>query len=101
MKKLIIKQLLKKLSCLFSPLERQTRRIRVAYVHAILRQDMGWFDKAEDGSLTTRLSGDTQLIQDGISEKFGLFVTAISQFVSGFVISFVKGPKMAAVMLGK
>ncbi|KAI8086524.1 P-loop containing nucleoside triphosphate hydrolase protein [Halteromyces radiatus] len=79
--------------------ERQTRRIRTAYVHAILRQEMGWFDKAEEGSLTTRLAADTQLIQDGISEKFGLFVAAIAQFISGFIIAFVKGPKMAAVML--
>ncbi|SAM01533.1 hypothetical protein [Absidia glauca] len=79
--------------------ERQTRRIRVAYVHAILRQEMGWFDKAEDGSLNTRLQSDSQLIQDGISEKFGLFIAAIAQFLSGFIISFVKGPKMAAVML--
>jgi ATP-binding cassette subfamily B (MDR/TAP) protein 1 len=62
---------------------------------------MGWFDKAEDGSLNTRLQSDSQLIQDGISEKFGLFIAAIAQFLSGFIISFVKGPKMAAVMLGK
>lgn len=45
--------------------ENQTRRLRRYYVHAILRQDLGWFDKAEEGSLTTRLATDTQLIQDG------------------------------------
>ncbi|KAG1116085.1 hypothetical protein G6F42_013783 [Rhizopus arrhizus] len=44
--------------------EFQVRRIRTLYVHAILRQDMGWFDKAEEGSLTTRLATDTQLIQE-------------------------------------
>ncbi|KAG0172209.1 ATP-binding cassette, sub-B (MDR TAP), member 4 [Apophysomyces sp. BC1034] len=79
--------------------ENQTRRIRQRYVHAILRQDMGWFDKAEEGSLTTRLATDTQLIQDGISEKFGLFITAIAQFVSGFVVAFVKGWRLAVVIL--
>ncbi|KAL0087186.1 P-loop containing nucleoside triphosphate hydrolase protein [Phycomyces blakesleeanus] len=79
--------------------ENQTRRIRQAYVHSILRQDMGWFDKAGDGSLNTRLATDTQLIQDGISEKFGLFVMAISQFVTGFVVAFVKGWNLAVVML--
>lgn len=45
--------------------ENQTRRLRRYYVHAILRQDLGWFDMAEEGSLTTRLAADTQLIQDG------------------------------------
>ncbi|CAO3594257.1 unnamed protein product [Absidia cylindrospora] len=79
--------------------ERQTRKIRTLYVHAILRQEMGWFDKAEEGSLTTRLAADTQLIQDGISEKFGLFVAALGQFISGFIISFTKGWKLSLVML--
>lgn len=52
--------------------ELQVRRIRTMYVHAILRQDMGWFDKAEEGSLTTRLATDTQLIQEG-----NIFVAAV------------------------
>lgn len=52
---------------------------------------MGWFDKAEEGSLTTRLAADTYLIQEGISEKAGLVVQYSAQFVSGFVIAFVKG----------
>ncbi|KAI8638525.1 putative ABC transporter protein [Parasitella parasitica] len=79
--------------------ENQVRRIRALYVHAILRQEMGWFDKADEGSLTTRLATDTQLIQDGISEKFGLLVMCIGQFVTGFVVAFVKGWRLAVVML--
>lgn len=75
--------------------ENQVRRIRSLYVHAILRQEMGWFDKAEEGSLTTRLATDTQLIQDGVSEKFGLLVMCIGQFVTGFVVAFVKGWRLA------
>jgi ABC-type multidrug transport system fused ATPase/permease subunit len=79
--------------------EFQTRRIRKMYVHAILRQDMGWFDQAEEGSLTTRLAADTNLIQDGISEKFGIFIQCCSQFITGFVIAFVKGWRLALVLL--
>ncbi|CAO0789626.1 unnamed protein product [Mucor circinelloides] len=79
--------------------EFQVRRIRTLYVHAILRQDMGWFDKAEEGSLTTRLATDTQLIQEGISEKFGLLVMCISQFIAGFIVAFIKGWKLAVVIL--
>jgi ATP-binding cassette subfamily B (MDR/TAP) protein 1 len=75
--------------------ENQTRRIRQMYVHAILRQDMAWFDKAEEGSLNTRLAADTQLIQDGISEKFGLLVQGIGQFVAGFIVAFIKGWRLA------
>ncbi|KAI7878594.1 p-glycoprotein [Lichtheimia hyalospora FSU 10163] len=79
--------------------ERQTRKIRMLYLHNVLRQDMGWFDKAEQGSLTTRLAADTQTIQDGISEKFGLFVMCIAQFIAGYIVAFVNGPKLAGVML--
>lgn len=75
--------------------ESQTRRIRSLYLHSVLRQDMSWFDAAADGSLNTRLASDTQLIQDGISEKFGQFVTLFAQFVAGFVVAFVKGTKTA------
>ncbi|KAI9310815.1 P-loop containing nucleoside triphosphate hydrolase protein [Dichotomocladium elegans] len=79
--------------------ENQARRIRQAYVHAILCQDLGWFDKADEGSLTTRLAADTQLIQDGISEKFGYFLSSIGSFISGFVIAFVKGWRLAVIIL--
>ncbi|KAI8149541.1 P-loop containing nucleoside triphosphate hydrolase protein [Fennellomyces sp. T-0311] len=79
--------------------ENQTRRIRQSYVHAILRQDLGWFDKSEEGSLTTRLAADTQLIQDGISEKCGIMLMAIGAFISGFIIAFVEGWNLAVIIL--
>ncbi|KAI7874137.1 p-glycoprotein [Lichtheimia hyalospora FSU 10163] len=79
--------------------ESQARRIRELYVHSILRQDMGWFDKAEEGSLTTRLAADTQLIEDGISEKFGAFLHSLGAFITGFIVAFVKGWRLAVVIL--
>lgn len=63
-----------------------------------MRQDIGWHDLAEDGSLTTRLALDTQLIQDGVGEKFGLVLQSIASFIGGFVVAFVKGWKLALVM---
>ncbi|KAI8976786.1 P-loop containing nucleoside triphosphate hydrolase protein [Pilobolus umbonatus] len=79
--------------------EYRSRRIRILYFHAILRQDMSWFDKAEDGSLTTRLATDTYLIQEGISEKFGLVLNALGQFLAGFIIAFIHGWKLALIIL--
>lgn len=77
----------------------QTKRIRELYLYSILRQDLAWFDLSEEGSLTTRLAQDTQLIQDGISEKAGTALQSISQFIAGFTIAFIKGPKLALVLL--
>ncbi|EIE81858.1 hypothetical protein RO3G_06563 [Rhizopus delemar RA 99-880] len=79
--------------------EGQTRRIRSLYLHAVLRQDIGWFDKAADGSLNTRLATDTQLIQDGISEKFGLIVTLSAQFMAGVIVAFIEGWQLAILIL--
>ncbi|KAJ3280944.1 Multidrug resistance protein 1 [Borealophlyctis nickersoniae] len=79
--------------------ENQTKRIRELYVHSILRQNIAWFDMAEEGSLTTRLAQDTQLIQEGISEKAGLALQCLSQFLTGFIIAFIKGWKLALVLL--
>ncbi|KAJ3065463.1 (ABC) transporter [Rhizoclosmatium hyalinum] len=79
--------------------ENQGRRIRELYLRAILRQDLGWFDLAEEGSLTTRLAQDTNLIQDGISEKFGLVIQCLTQFLTGYIIAFYKGPTLALVLL--
>ncbi|KAI8150323.1 P-loop containing nucleoside triphosphate hydrolase protein [Fennellomyces sp. T-0311] len=79
--------------------ESQAKRIRQLYVHSILRQDMTWFDKAQDGSLTTRLATDTQMIQEGISEKLGSTVQMISQIIASFVVAFVKGWQVAVVIL--
>ncbi|KAI7903880.1 putative ABC transporter protein [Cokeromyces recurvatus] len=79
--------------------ENQAQRIKRKYMHSIMYQDMAWFDKADDGSLVTRLSSDIQLIQDGISEKFGLFIVCLVQFVTGFIVAFVEGWRLAVIML--
>ncbi|KAL7321325.1 hypothetical protein PS15m_001109 [Mucor circinelloides] len=79
--------------------ENQSQRIKKAYMHSIMHQDMAWFDMADDGSLVTRLSSDINLIQDGISEKMGLFIMSIAQFVAGFVVAFTQGWNLAVIML--
>ncbi|KAI7880111.1 putative ABC transporter protein [Lichtheimia hyalospora FSU 10163] len=79
--------------------ERQIQTIRRLYLHSIYRQDMSWFDAAEEGSLTTRLATDIQMVQEGISEKCGMILQMTGQVVAGIVIAFVKGPILAAVIL--
>lgn len=54
--------------------ERQTSRIRVAYLKSVLRQEVGFFDTQEAGSSTTykvvtAISSDANLIQVAICEK--------------------------------
>lgn len=54
--------------------ERQAGRIRAKYLHAILRQDVGYFDtkSGNTAAIVASVSSDTLLIQDAISEKVSL-----------------------------
>ncbi|CAG8595233.1 12948_t:CDS:2, partial [Acaulospora morrowiae] len=80
--------------------ERITRKIREQYLRAILRQNVAYFDKLGAGEVTTRISSDTLLIQDGISEKFALAVSYVAQFLTGFIIAFIKSWKLTLVIFG-
>jgi ATP-binding cassette subfamily B (MDR/TAP) protein 1 len=56
--------------------EHCTQKIREEYLKAMLRQNIAFFDKLGSGEIVTRITSDTNLIQDGISEKFGLTLNA-------------------------
>lgn len=45
------------------------QKIRTEYLRAILRQNIAFFDSIGSGEITSRITADTNLIQDGISEK--------------------------------
>jgi ATP-binding cassette subfamily B (MDR/TAP) protein 1 len=51
-----------------------------------LRQNIGFFDKLGAGEITTRITADTNLVQDGISEKVGLTLAAVATFITAFII---------------
>ncbi|KAF2725984.1 P-loop containing nucleoside triphosphate hydrolase protein [Polychaeton citri CBS 116435] len=73
-------------------------KIRKQYLRSVLRQNIGYFDKLGAGEITTRITADTNLIQDGISEKVGLALTHVSTFVSAYVICFVRYWKLTLVL---
>lgn len=74
-----------------------TQRIREEYLKAVLRQNIAYFDNLGAGEITTRISADTTLVQDGISHKVALTLTAVATFVSAFVIAFIKFWKLALI----
>src|ERR1700710_2990377 len=47
--------------------ERITQNIREQYLASVLRQNIGFFDGIGAGEITTRITTDMNLIQDGIS----------------------------------
>lgn len=78
--------------------ENITAKIRENYLKACLRQNIGFFEKIGAGEITTRITADTNLIQDGISEKVSLTIAAISTFISAFVIGFINCWKLTLIL---
>ncbi|KAK9379695.1 P-loop containing nucleoside triphosphate hydrolase protein [Kockiozyma suomiensis] len=73
-------------------------RIREHYLAATLRQNVAYFDKLGSGEITTRITADTNLIQEGMSEKVGLVIVGISTFISAIVVGFIKSWKLTLVL---
>ncbi|OLL24370.1 Leptomycin B resistance protein pmd1, partial [Neolecta irregularis DAH-3] len=78
--------------------DRITRQIRERYLRAVLRQNIAYFDKLGAGAVTTRITSDTALIQDGISEKVVIVVSSLSSFISAFTIAFIKSWRLTLIM---
>lgn len=77
--------------------ERIARKVREEYLAAILRQNMAYFDNLGAGEVTTRISADVNLVQDGISQKVGLTMSAVAAFVSSVIIAYIKYWKLALI----
>ena len=78
--------------------EHISSKIREQYLAAILRQNIAFFDKLGAGEITTRITADTNLVQDGISEKIALTLTALATFSTAFVIGFIKYWKLTLIL---
>ncbi|GLD97151.1 hypothetical protein PINS_up005834 [Pythium insidiosum] len=78
---------------------RQAKRIRSAYVGAILNKEIGWFDVNEPMQLSTRVADSTVTIQEGMGRKLGDGINFTCMAVAGIVIGLIKGWQLALVLL--
>jgi len=74
-------------------------RLRAAYLNAILRQDIAWFDTTRTGEITTSMERDCANVQAAIGEKIAIFVQNLTTFFGGLVIGFTQGWEMALVLM--
>lgn len=78
--------------------ERITIRLRQEYLESCLRQNIGFFDKLGAGEVTVRITADTNAIQQGISEKLGLFISSLATLLAGFLIGFITSWKLTLIL---
>ncbi|XP_054797001.1 ABC transporter B family member 19-like isoform X2 [Prosopis cineraria] len=68
--------------------ERQIARLRLAYLGAVLSQEIGAFDtELTSGKIISGISSHMSIIQDAIGEKLGHFTSCFATFFSGLVIA--------------
>ncbi|KAL9225760.1 hypothetical protein vseg_001648 [Gypsophila vaccaria] len=80
--------------------ERQTARLRLNYLEAVLKKDMDFFDtEAHKKNLVYHISSDAILVQDAIGDKIGHTLRYLSQFLMGFVLGFMSVWKLTLLTL--
>uniref|UniRef100_A0A8B0M670 ABC-type transporter detxD n=1 Tax=Amphichorda felina TaxID=37994 RepID=DETXD_AMPFL len=78
--------------------EHITTRIREEYLESCICQDVAFFDSVGAGEITTRITSDMNLIQDGISQKVSLTLAAVATFISAFAIAFANNWKLTLIL---
>ena len=78
---------------------RQSAAWRKAYITAIVRQDVGWYDVNKANELSSRVAESTKTIEEGISSKLSLGARFLFQGLVGIVLAFIYKWDMALVCL--
>ena len=74
--------------------------MRVLFLTAVLRQEIGWFDLDSNtsGALTARLSSDAPAVRGAVADVLGLVIQNVSTLVFGYTVAFINGWKMTLVV---
>jgi ATP-binding cassette subfamily B (MDR/TAP) protein 1 len=75
--------------------EVNAKRVREKYLRAVLRQEIAYFDDLGAGEVATRIQTDCHLVQEGTSEKVALCAQYLGTFFTGFILAFVRSPRLA------
>jgi len=78
---------------------RQSAAWRKAYITAIVRQDVGWYDVNKANELSSRVAESTKTIEEGISSKLSLGARFLFQGLVGIILAFIYKWDMALVCL--
>ncbi len=77
---------------------RTTKELRIAFVRQILRQEVPFFD-SPSSSVSSQVTTNGNLVNNGISEKLGLTIQAISSFVAAFAVAFAVQWKLTLIVI--
>ena len=79
--------------------QRQTAAIRTAYFRALMRQEIGWYDRHSSGALSTQIAESLPKIQDAMGDKVASGIMFLSLFLTGLIIALVYDWRLTLVIL--
>ncbi|KAF5290697.1 hypothetical protein FQR65_LT01987 [Abscondita terminalis] len=78
---------------------KQISRIKDLFLKSILNQDISWYDVNQTGDFSSRINDDLKKIQDGMGEKFPIFVNCFGVFIGSILQALVVGWELALVCM--
>ncbi|OAA65685.1 ABC transporter, transmembrane domain, type 1 [Niveomyces insectorum RCEF 264] len=78
---------------------RVTRKLRLDFLKHTLRQEIGFFDASSHASIASSIGTQANLAHQGVSEKYGLTVQAITTFFAAFGVAFGVQWKLTLITL--
>jgi ABC-type multidrug transport system fused ATPase/permease subunit len=72
----------------------RSNRMRVAFLRAVLNQNISWYDLHPPQQLLTRLTSDIQKIEDGFGVTTVKFIKEFTTVIVGLVIAFILNWKL-------
>ena len=75
------------------------RRLRQSVFDAIVKQDIRFFDENRTGELTSRLSSDTQVVQDSITENLAALAQYSIHIVGSLIVMFCLNYALTIVLM--
>jgi ATP-binding cassette subfamily B (MDR/TAP) protein 1 len=78
--------------------ERQVRRVREAYLRALLRQPVAYFDVNKGGEMAASLVEDTLTLMNGLSDKISSTFKYTITFLAGIAVGFARSWQLTLTM---
>eukprot|EP01083_Nonionella_stella_P294166 1000256_1 len=79
--------------------EKQTNRLKAAFLQSVLSQNIGWFDETSQSVVASALSNDVSRFQGALGDKVTTAVQQTAACIAGLVVGFIWGWQLALAIL--
>ncbi|CAE7531599.1 ABCB25, partial [Symbiodinium sp. KB8] len=80
--------------------QRVVARLRNKLFHAIMQQEVAFFDSNRTGELVSRLGSDVTILKDAVTTNISMFLRSSATVLGGIAYLFVLNWRLALVLMG-